>query len=129
MFSLILIILAAICSSIMDTIANRAHFEKSIFSKLNQKYWLKTISWYNKYKGRDPKKGYRFKFPFAWVSNFLDGWHLFKMIMILLITASLAISMGWFGFWIDWLILGFAWNIPFNTMYNKILIKKSYRNG
>lgn len=63
----------------------------------------------------------------------IDGWHFFKSLMIMLILLPYAlwgqvvVIHGWNHWLLDWFVLGLAWNIPFNIMYNKILIKKSYR--
>ena len=43
--SLICWVLASLCNAVMDTLADRAHFEQSIFSKYNSNFWLKTDSW------------------------------------------------------------------------------------
>lgn len=127
MISLICIALAAICNSIMDTVSDRSHFEKSIFSRLNPQYWFKGMSWVNKYKDRDPSKGLRFKFPFGWISNFLDSWHLFKMLMLVFICLAVysAFYCGLFvNWWVHLICFYVAWNGVFEFCYQKLWIKK-----
>ena len=51
--SLICWVLASLCNAVMDTLADRAHFEQSIFSRYNSNFWLKTDSWVNKYNDID----------------------------------------------------------------------------
>lgn len=125
--SLVLFGLAAICDAIRDKITH--HFEKSIFNKMNPKWWNPKISWRNKYVDGDLKKGFRYKGPLAAMNNFLDAWHTFKVIEIILLASAVVIQMPTFGFGFlaygaYMIAFGIVWNIPFNTFYNKILTKK-----
>lgn len=142
MVSLILIALAAICNSIMDTVEDFTHYHKSIFGNLKIQYWCKAVSWTNKYKGVPyTKENLRFKFPFAWLANFLDAWHTSKMLMLIFIfLACVSLIVGYTedigimkvnfvgNLWWDipiykalWYI---AWNGTFTLFYHKIWIKK-----
>lgn len=89
MASTILILLAALCNGLMDTISH--HFPISIFSKIkNQKIkqWFKS-EWQEAYVNRDVAQGRKklfWKIPFP--TPFLDGWHFFKAGMILFVCLS-----------------------------------------
>ena len=123
--------LAAICNAMMDTL--QFHWYKFKWKdKVNPQYWNPTISWKNKYVDGDPSKGLKFSFPFGWVANFLDAWHLFKMIQIFLIVFAIiafpfSYQICFFDsyFWnqLAWLaIFGVTWNGLFNWFFNKILV-------
>lgn len=72
----ILMILASTSEAIMDKL--QFHYSKSIFSKLNERFWNPEISHANKWKDGDKLKGERF-FLSSTVFVFLtDAWHLFK---------------------------------------------------
>ncbi len=133
---ILFVVIAAIANAVMDTLADKPHFDKSIFAKLNPDYWLKTDSWDNKYKDIDGDGegdvvgGLKYKWPFGWIANFLDGWHLFKMVMIFAITLPIAlgieiVTIKGFNHWLlDWTVIGGMWILIFNLFYNKILKKK-----
>ena len=132
--------LAAIFNSLMDTVADAPHFNRSIFQHLDPDFWLKTDSWDNKYNDidgdgeGDVKGGLKFKGALGWMNNFLDMWHIAKMGMIF----SFAFSVLFFpysyqfcifnsNFWngVLWLsILGVCWNAPFKLFYLYIFVKK-----
>ena len=94
-----LIILAAICKAVADTIAH--HFDTSVFR--HSKFWVnggKII--FGKYK--------------------FDGWHLSNSMMIVAFITSLCFNSGlqWY-----WVIFGggVIFNLTFNLFYNRILRK------
>ncbi len=118
METIIFIILAAICNAVMDIIS--FHYQDSRFFKLSYQYWFPEYSWTNKYIDHDHKKGLRFKFPFAWVSNFLDAWHLFKMLMIIFIFLAIISYEHNFHWVIEGAIFYVAWNGTFELFYSKI---------
>ncbi len=131
MISLFFFVLAAICNSVMDTLEH--HFDNSIFRKLNPFFWNPVYSWCNKYIDRDGHKGHRkikgtnIDFPDA----LTDGWHLFKMLMIVFLALSVItfepyyfIANYWLRSAVYLLIYGTAWNCTFSIFYNKLLIKK-----
>ena len=120
MISIILVILATICNAIMDVIS--FHYSKSVFSKLNPKWWDPSISWKNKYvdwdRGKQTEKTiWGIKYPTA----LTDAWHLFKSIMILLMILAIVLYTPFINLIIDFMIIGTGWNITFNLFYNKIL--------
>ena len=137
--SLICWVLASLCNAVMDTLADRAHFEQSIFSRYNSNFWLKTDSWVNKYndidgdgKG-DVEGGFRYNGPFGFLNNLLDGWHLFQSMMIILLAlATVLFQYTVYLFIFDspvlnifmWvMVLGVLWNVPFSLAYHKYLKK------
>lgn len=131
--SLIFFALAACCNAVMDTI--QFHWYKFRWrDKVNEDYWNPKISWRNKYIDGNPKKGFKFKFPFGGLSNFLDAWHLFKMSSIILIVLSIVYFPFSFKicfyksyFWneLTWVVIyGITWIVPFNIFFNKILVDK-----
>lgn len=76
--TIIFLVIAAICKAVKDTV--EFHFDYSIFSKFNAKYWNPSISWKNKYKED-------LKTPKFWGSTtvfvmFTDAWHLFDFLQL-----------------------------------------------
>lgn len=127
MISLFLIIIAAICNAIMDTLFH--HYGISIFNKSKSLFWSNpyTTSWLNKYVDRDVKKGLiKYKILFFKIEKpaaFTDAWHFFKSLMIITIILSIVFYKVFFTWYFDFLILGIVWNLVFSLFYNKILIK------
>lgn len=131
--SILLFSLAAICNAMMDVIS--FHWYSFRWEdRVNPQWWNPFVSWRNKYIDGDPDKGLKFHFFFRWAANFLDAWHLFKMIQIILITLSIItfpfanqICLFDTFLWnqLAWLcIFGLAWNIPFNLFFHKIFVIK-----
>ena len=110
MLSIIFIILAAICDSVIDTVTH--HFSTSVFKSKNPDFWDPSLSW----KNSTMIFGYK-----------IDAWHLFKSAMIVLFTLAIVFS-GNFPYSLKWYfqipIFGIIWVIVFNTFYNKILRRK-----
>lgn len=124
--------LAAICNAMMDTL----QFHWSTFrwkDKVNPQYWNPELSWHNKYIDGDPEKGFRFKYPFGGLANFLDAWHLFKMMQIFLIVFSIisfpfSNQICFFNsYWANQLvwvaIFGGVWNGIFSLFFIKIFVR------
>jgi len=131
--STLFFVLAACCNALMDTI--QFHWYKFRWrDKVNAQFWNPAISWLNKYIDHDSKKGLKYKGWLGWMSNFLDAWHLFKMIMIFFFALSVIFFPYSFKFCVFnshllngvlWLaILGIAWNIPFNYCFNTLFVNK-----
>lgn len=102
-YSLILFGLAAICNAIGDTLCY--HFDTSIFRKLNPDFWNPQVSW---------------NFCKIVLGYHIDGWHLIKSLMIILITLSVAIairSQTTLPIWVIVLLYGVVWNIIFNLFF------------
>ncbi len=124
---LALIMCGAICNAIMDTLADEKHFKASIFGKYNPYFWSKVRSWPNKYIDGNFNKGLRFKyFPLSAFTNFLDAWHLFKMLMLAFLIAAICVAMYSATIIPWWLFIPAtypAWNGTFELFYS-ILFKR-----
>jgi len=124
LISFILVILASISNAIMDTLVH--HHDTSIFKNHKTGFWSDalTVSWKNKYINGEPIKG---RTKLFWIINipstFTDGWHLMKSSMIVFLIASIVLYKSLFGIFIDFVLIGFVWNLVFNFFYNVILIK------
>lgn len=130
--SILFFSLASICNAMMDTL----QFHWSTFrwkDKVNDHFFNPSISWRNKYVDGDPDKGFIFKFPFGFISNFLDAWHLLKSTSIFLIVFSIVCfdfhnSFFFENYYLNqftWIgIFGLSWILPFNLFFNKILVIK-----
>jgi hypothetical protein len=139
--SIICWVLAAVCNAVMDTLADRPHFERSIFSNLNPEFWLKTESWDNKYIDTDGdgegevSAGKRFKGPLGFLNNLFDAWHIFQSAMVVFIVCAIVFFPYSFSLcisktreWVNilgWILLfGFTWNITFMACYATIFQRK-----
>ena len=105
MLSIVLVILAALLNSMMDTVTH--HFSTSIFKHLEIKFWNPNVSW-------------------EYATNILgypiDFWHICKTLMLFsLMAAMILYNQITTHPLLDWAILGSVWNIVFNIFYNKIL--------
>ena len=103
-------VLAAVCNAVMDLLENE-NFSSSDFHKLNPRWWYKRESW--KYAKFLPLTKYR-----------LDGWHLFKSVMIIFICLSIVYYTQIIGNLWDILIYGAVWNTVFSLFYHKIFRRK-----
>lgn len=136
MISLLLFILASVCSASMDVC--QFHYEKSVFVRFNKpSYFNGYVSWTRKYIDGDFKKGIR-----KWFFGLLDYpvfltdfWHLMKSSMLCLIVASAVLYVPTLtvfnlGFCkpllliFDFVLFGTLWMAFFNIFYNRILVKK-----
>ena len=126
MISLFLVIIAAICNAIMDTLSDRAHFGRSIFKHKNLNWWLKEASWHQKHINKELGKW--------WIpEQFSDAWHTFKTIMLFsLIFAIVSFRIPhqfnctyyWLNYFAWCLILGICWNVTFSLFYETLLKSK-----
>lgn len=136
MLSLLLFILASICSASMDKV--QFHYEKSIFVKFNnEQYFSAKKSWENKYIGGKYENGIK-----KWFFGLLDYpvfltdfWHLMKTIMLFLIVASVVLYNPTLTVFnldfckpllliFDFVLFGTLWNYIFLIFFNRILVKK-----
>jgi hypothetical protein len=96
--------IAGICEAVMDTL--QFHYESSIFYCFKKKYfWDPKISWYNKYKNKDPLAGPRFPFSTTLFVGLTDGWHLFKLLRNLFVVIGVFILL--------YAIVGFIWALVY----------------
>lgn len=127
-YSLIFIMLAAICNAIMDTITY--HWYSSVFcGNVNRIWWDPEISWRNKYTQGQVYYGLRKWWIFDVPCT--DAWHTFKSSMVVLIVlAIITFDCTIIRFWYEYIIIiiayGLMWNLTFNLFYNKLLKSKTY---
>lgn len=123
MLSLLFIFLAGLCNSVMDVLLFR--FDSSIFSKFNKDSWFNPIlSWKNKWNNGDSTQGEKFIGSSTLFVALTDGWHFFKLLMILLICASVTFYEPIVNKYIDIVLLYLTFTITFELFYSKFLIKK-----
>jgi len=96
----ICVVIAAVLNAVMDILENE-NFHSSRFMKCNPKFWYKRESW----KWAKKIGGWKF-----------DGWHVAKSLMVMVLLWAAAED------WIQWVIMGIAWNLTFNVTYK--LLKK-----
>lgn len=101
MIGLSLIIFAAICKAIADTIAH--HKGRSVFR--NSKFWA---------NGGKFLAGTKYK---------LDGWHICNSLMIVAFVVTAVLHSPVLAWYWEILIAGIAFNLTFNLFYNKLLLK------
>ncbi len=136
MVSLVLFMLASICSAIMDTC--QFHYEKSIFVKFNNPmYWNGLVSWESKYIGGKYQNGMRkclfglFDYP----AFLTDAFHLFKTTMIFLVVVAIVLYKPTLSYFdldfckpllilFDFVLFGTIWNLFFDIFFNRILVTK-----
>lgn len=105
MTAIILWCLAAILDAFIDTL-EQGHFQTSIFSKLNPKFWYKDESW--KYAKKI------FSYP-------MDAWHLGKSAMVFCLAGALIAGFHVFPISaLNFIALGGIWIILFDLFYNTI---------
>lgn len=140
--SLLFLMLASICNSIMDKTSH--HFHKSVFKKMkNSNWWNPTESWKLKYVDGIVENG-RVKwnilgFKFNKPVQVTDAWHFFKSLMIIFMCTSIVLMtlslpftikdiydcMDYvLNFILHLLITGFIWNKTFTLFYHKIWEEK-----
>lgn len=109
MTSLLLFALAALLDAFIDTL-EEGHFTTSIFSKLNQKFWYKEVSWqYARKIGKYP----------------IDAWHMGKSCMIILIGFAITQYDTILNPVLDVIVYGVVWIIVFDWGYNHLFKRKT----
>lgn len=90
-------------------------------------FWIKSISWQNKWKDGNPAKGEKFWGSSRWFVALTDAWHLFGLIerigfIITYTSIGLLISQSkWYWFMI--LCYPFSMGV-FHLFYNSKLLRK-----
>ncbi len=110
MLPYLFIFFAATCKAIADTLQH--HFDTSIFSKLNPKFW-------------DPKVSCNHVKLLRFTKYRPDAWHLLNSGMIVLFCVACSVPQGITPWYWKICFAGAVFNIPFNTIYNLILKRKS----
>lgn len=108
--SILFVVLAAAFNAVMDSVEYEAVFNKSIFSKYDPKWWLKTVSW--QYVKFVPFTKYR-----------IDAWHLSKTFFICFFILALVFYNVICTKVVDILLFGLLWNIVYNFFYNHVFKK------
>lgn len=115
MLTIILFILSAICNAITDIISR--HFEISIFSSYNNKYWNPSVSCNDDNVCN--------KMCCLQVFRCLDAYHLFKSLMIIfLILAIVFYNKKNSNIVLDFMMYSLIWNCTFSICYDWLFIKK-----
>lgn len=116
LFSILCFGIAGLCEAIMDTL--QFHFESSIFYCFKKKFfWDPKISWYNKYKNKDPLAGPRFPGSTTLFVGLTDAWHFFKLLRNLFIVVGMFIFLNTVIGWIWALIFVFLARIVFGLIF------------
>jgi len=87
----------------MDTL--NFHFESSVFKNKDPRFWNPQISW---------------RYCKVVLGYHIDGWHLVKSLLIVLITITIILYRPFINPAVDLLAYGILWNLSFNTFF-KIL--------
>ena len=122
MITILLLVIAGICNSIMDVLENK--FNTSIFSNYKNQNWINPVlSWKNKWKNGDPDKGEKFLFSSTALVCLTDLWHLSKFIMLMCLSLSIIFYQELFGIY-DFIIFYCVFTIVYQIFLSFILIKK-----
>lgn len=106
MISLLFLILASLCNSIMDVTMYR--FDISIFKIKNEKW----NTWWS-----DRSKRF-------WIVQLNDGWHLCKMLMIGFFIIAIVLYEPIVNMYADFVIYSIAWNAIFNLFFDVIWLRR-----
>jgi len=123
---ILFVALAAALNACMDVVTH--HYETSIFKNKDVYFFNPDYSWIQRYakmptvNGYDldkPRKLLGVNYPFS-----PDFWHFAKAGMIFSLCAAICLFSP-YVFWIDFLFIGYVWNITFGLFYDKILRGKN----
>ncbi len=113
------------------------HFETSIFSKLNPKFFNTKESWKEKYVDWDGSNHKRKKL--IWNIDlpvcFTDSWHMCKTAMIFLVVGAIVLykpTLSCFDlnfckpllYLFDFILFGTLWNCTFSIFFSRVLVRK-----
>ena len=97
MITIILIVIAGVCNSIMDVLNSR--YNKSIFNDLGCQQWINpSISHSNKWKNGNILEGERFLLSTTALVWLTDLWHFSKFIMLICLFIAIVTYQTIFGF-------------------------------
>ena len=74
----IISILSAILSGLFKAVMDNS--EEGVLKFKNSFFWIKDLSWRNKWKNQDRKQGEAFWGSSRWFVLFTDAWHLFGLL-------------------------------------------------
>lgn len=105
---ILLIMAAAMFNAAMDMLFSIAKFQQSIFRNWRVDIWCEEIAW-----NKDNRiGGYK-----------LTGWHLCKSAMVICLALAIVLYNP-YVWWIDFLFIGYFWNITFSLFYDIIFKRK-----
>lgn len=116
MFTILLIILAAILNAVMDRTETIIAYNASVFFQYSQNFWCKPIA------------AHAVKL-LSFTKYRVDAWHLSKSALVVCLCAAPLVyvpvlSLGSLPSWLVHLCLyGAVWNFTFNIFYNHLFKK------
>src|SRR5271157_5282784 len=126
--SYIFILLAFIFDAFDDTI--KFHFSTSVFSLIKNKKinnWFNPNNYVYMYKNGDPStKTEAFWGSSRWFAFLVDGWHFFKMLLIISIVLILTLSSNYHPYvniYVDTFLIYVIYGLVFQFFYGYILNK------
>jgi hypothetical protein len=123
---IILAIIFATISGIAKAICDLSEEDRIKFKP--KTFWIKSISWKNKWKDGDKSQGEKFWGSSRWFVSFTDAWHLFGLVeRISLATAFTLIGLLIAkNIWFIFLTLGcyIIFALSFHVFYTYIFRKK-----
>ncbi len=126
MISLLFVILAGICNSVMDTVQFR--YRLSYFSKLDPTFWNPKVSWKNKWKDDDIKNGEKFFGSSTFLVFVTDIWHLAQFLMLVFFSLAIVFYKPVFNFTGSFIVEAFTYHtvfgLVFELFWNKIWRKR-----
>lgn len=120
-----LVILSALFDGLADSCISESEYERGLLSYLgfNKNYFVRELSWKNKWKDGDKEKGERFFGSSTFLVWLTDGWHLLKFLrnrsiqlcISILITAHYS-----YNIWFVFVCIGILYGISFELFYSKL---------
>ena len=106
--------IGGLSKAIRDTVSH--HFEESIFSKLNPKFWNPLISGNNKWKNGDKNQGEKFTQSSNLLVGITESWHSSETINVFFLIAGvclLTMSLGILGAVLARVMYGFTFTLAY----------------
>ncbi len=120
--SVVFSVLSGLFKAVCDT------SEEGVLKFRNSFFWIKDLSWKNKWKNQDRKQGEAFWGSSSWFVSFTDGWHLFGM-LFRVVYAKLYICIGlltsvniWYSF--SGIVAYILFATSFHLFYYSKLLRK-----
>lgn len=120
MYSIIFIVLASICKAVKDTL--NFHYNTSIFSNCNARYFNPTISWQNKYK--EDLKTPKFFGSTTFLVFITDIWHLCDFLQTISFIVAIVVYSKIVFYVVDVFILYCIFSVCFELIYRLLYVKK-----
>lgn len=128
-FSALMIMCAAATNAVMDSLWTR--YDVSVFAKFeNQRTWLDPrISWKNKWKDGDAKKGEAFWLSSTALAPLTDAWHcakaltIFFLALAILAPFTLLFRLPWYGWAVLLLGIDLLYGFVFEGLYAHLLLR------